>query len=55
MLLAFSSLPYDGSSAMGLTSLQYQKDEHLMHRFKEPDLLLHPWQALIPSTSVENC
>jgi hypothetical protein len=42
-------------SASDLTLLQYQNDEHPVHRFEEAIFLLHPWQVLIPSTFVENC
>ena len=39
----------------GLTLSQYQKTEHLLHRFREAAFLPHPWHTLIPSSFTENC
>jgi hypothetical protein len=46
---------FHGDFDCGLTLSQYQKNEHLLHRFKEAAFLPHPWHILRPSISVENC
>jgi hypothetical protein len=36
-----------------VTLLQYEKNEHLPHFRRDAFFSLHPWQVLLPSSSVE--
>jgi hypothetical protein len=55
LMLASKLTFLHGDFDCGLTLSQYQKNEHLLHRFKEAAFLPHPWHILRPSNSVENC
>lgn len=55
----FNLVSIKASGALGpieedLTLSQYQKVEHLPHRWREVPSLPHPWHILTPSSSVEN-